>query len=196
VDPARYGPVIYIAHYWQNALSPNQIWVASNCEQVELFVNNRSKGRRSPNRFMSLPHPLFVWSSVPFEAGELKAIGYIGDTVAAISVRRTPGVPVSLVMAPDDTLLEQEGDMTRVVVTAVDSFGQVVPRASNTITLSVSGAGDFLGESPIALEDGKTAFYVKTRQNQTGVITCRACSQRLKGANALISVRENPRIQD
>jgi beta-galactosidase len=195
-DPAVYGPMVYIAHYWKKALTPNDVWVVSNCEKVELFVNNVSQGRRSPSRYRSLTHPLFVWRSVPFEAGELKAVGCIGDTAAATFVRRTPGAPVSLVMAPDDTVLEEGGDMTRVIVTEVDSNGQVVPRTNDIVTISVSGAGDFLGESPIALEDGKTAFFVKTRANQTGAITCRAQCQRLKGANTFMTVRANPRIKD
>ncbi len=188
-DPIVYGPMVYIAHYWKKALTPNNVWVASNCEKVELFVNDSSKGKYSPNRFLSLRHPLFVWDSVPFEAGELKAIGYIGDKAAATFVRRTPGVPVRLIIAPDDTVLEQGGDMTRVVVTAVDSFGQVVPQTNDIVSISVNGAGDFLGESPIALEDGKTAFFVKTRAGQTGAITCRACCKKMTETNTRVSVR-------
>jgi beta-galactosidase len=191
-DPAVYGPMVYIAHYWKKALKPNDVWVASNCEKVELFVNNVSKGRRAPDRYRSLPHPLFVWKSVPFKAGELKAVGYIGDTAAATFVRRTPGAPVQLQMTPDDTVLEEGGDMTRVVVTAIDGYGQTVPQVSDTVTLSASGAGDFLGESPIALEDGKTAFFVKTRTGEDGAITCTAQCRRLTEAKALIAVRARP----
>jgi len=188
-NPALYAPMVYIAHYWQKALSPNNVWVASNCEKVELFVNNRSKGTRFSGRYRSLPHPLFVWDSLLFNAGELKAIGYIGDSAVASFVRRTPKAPVRLVMTPDDTILNEGGDMTRVVVTAVDANGQVVPRANIKVTLSVNGAGDFLGESPIVLEDGKTAFFVKTRADETGEISCRASSQKLTEATVGITVR-------
>jgi beta-galactosidase len=187
-DPSVYGPMVFVAHYWKKALTPNDVWVASNCEKVELFVNNVSKGKRSPDRYPSLSHPLFVWKSIPFKAGELKAVGYIGDAVAATFVRKTPGTPVRLAMVPDDTVLEEGGDMTRVVVTAVDSNGEVVPQTSDLVMLSVSGAGDFLGESPINLEDGKTAFFVKTRAHRTGNITCRAAGNKLTEANFLISV--------
>jgi hypothetical protein len=107
----------------------------------------------------------------------------------ATFVRRTPASPVRLVLTPDDSVLNEGGDMTRVVVTAVDAFGQVVPRTNFTVTLSASGAGDFLGESPIALEDGKTAFFVKTRAYETGTISCRASSSKLTEANVCITVR-------
>ena len=187
-DPALYGPIVYIAHYWEKALTPNTVFVASNCEKVELFVNNVSRGRRSPGRFLSLSHPLFVWDSLPFEAGELKAVGYLHDSAAATFVRRTPGVPIRLDIVPDDTTLETGGDMTRIVVTAVDSYGQVVPQTSDIVNISVGGAGDFLGESAIALEDGKTAFFVKTRENQTGTITCQARGKKMTGAQVQITV--------
>jgi beta-galactosidase len=188
-DPSLYGPMVFIAHYWRKALRPDDVWVASNCEKVELFVNHVSKGKRSPDRYPSLTHPLFVWKSIPFEAGELKAVGYIGGAVAATFVRKTPGTPVRLVMAPDDTVLEEGGDMTRVIVSEVDSNGQVVPQTNDVVKISVSGAGDFLGESPITLEDGKTAFFVKTRDHQTGNITCRAVGNNLTEANTCISVQ-------
>ena len=41
-DPAMVGPMVYIAHYWKKPLAHNEVWVASNCEQVELFVNGKS----------------------------------------------------------------------------------------------------------------------------------------------------------
>ena len=91
-------------------------------------------------------------------------------------------------MTPDDTVLNEGGDMTRVVVTAVDSFGQVVPRNNCAVSITVDGAGDFLGESPITLEDGKTAFFVKTRAEQIGDITCSATGDKIEGARARIVV--------
>jgi beta-galactosidase len=180
--------MVYIAHYWQKPLKPNNVWIASNCERVELFVNGRSRGTRSPERYRSLRHPLFVWKAVPFRTGELKAVGYIGNAVAAVALRKTPGTAVELRILPDDTLLTTGGDMTRVAVVAIDSSGQAVRRMNDPVTLSVSGAGDFLGESPVLLENGKTAFFVKTRAEQTGAVICRARCRNMAGATARIAV--------
>ncbi len=195
-DPGLYGPMVFIAHRWEKAQTPDDVWVASNCGKVELFVNGVSLGRRAPSRFMALPHPLFLWKSVPFRAGEIKAVGYIGDKPAATCVRYTPGAPVRLAMIPDDTVLEEGGDMTRIAVTAVDAHGQAVPHCGRAITLSVSGAGEFLGESPVALEDGKTAFYVKTPAHRAGEIDCRASAAGLVGAQARIRVRGDQNRKD
>ena len=188
-NPAIYGPTLFIAHYWEKSLVPaNDVWVVSNCDSVELFVNGISQGKHGPQYYKNLPHPLYKWSAVPYAAGELKAIGYIQGSAVTSFVRHTPGKAIKLVVSPDTSALFDNGDMTRVVVTAVDTFGQVVPRNGDIVTLSVSGAGKFLGESPIALEDGKTAFFVQTRENEQGTIVCQAVSSTLPTATATISV--------
>ncbi len=191
-DPATVGPMVYIAHSWKNPLVPNDVWVAGNCEQVELFVNGKSLGRKTPDQYPHLPHPLTVWKGVAFTPGEIKAVGYIRGAIAATHVRMTPGPPVALKIIPDDTVLVDGGDMTRVVVIAVDKYGQTVPGAKNAVALSVSGAADFAGQSLIALEDGITAFFVKTRSEETGIARCRAESRGLAAATALLTVSGDP----
>jgi beta-galactosidase len=191
-DPAVIGPTVYIAHYWDKKLVPNDVWVASNCEQVELFVNGQSLGKKSPDQYPSLPHPLAVWKAVTFKEGEIKAVGYLKDTIAVSHVRRTPGKPIALKILPDDTVLVEGGDMTRVVVVAVDRYGQTAPAAKNVVELSVSGASDFEGMNPIALEDGKTAFFVKTRADETGSVECHAESNGLSSASVRLKVSGDP----
>ena len=191
-DPSVAGPMVYIAHYWKKPLVPNDVWVASNCDQVELFVNGKSLGKKTPDQYPSLSHPLTVWKGVRFKPGEIKAVGYRKDSVVATHVRRTPGPPVALKIIPDDTVLVEGGDMTRIVVVAVDRHNQTVPAAKNAVGFSVSGVGDFIGMSPIALEDGKTAFFVKTRDDETGEVMCRVESPGLAAASARLRVSGDP----
>ena len=89
-------------------------------------------------------------------------------------------------------MLVAGGDMTRLVVVALDRYGQTVPAANNTVALSVSGVADFIGETPIALEDGKTAFFVKTRADETGPVVCRAACKGLAAASAHLTVKTDP----
>ncbi|MGB7568153.1 MAG: glycoside hydrolase family 2 TIM barrel-domain containing protein [Chitinivibrionales bacterium] len=188
-DPTLYGPMVHIMSYWKSnsPVSPT-LFVASNCDSVELFVNGVSQGMKSSGYWSNLPHPVFGWPNVTYAAGNLKANGYAGGALKATETWYTPGTATKLVMVPDTTVIFEGGDMTRVVVEAVDANNQYVPYNSATVTLSANGAGDFIGESPIALEDGKTCFYVKTRASATGAITCNATATGLTAASSTITV--------
>jgi beta-galactosidase len=187
-DATLYGPMIRILNYWKSNSPASYVYVASNCDQVELFVNGASKGKITPASYSHLPSPLATFSVGSFTSGNLKADGYIGGVLKVSETWYTPGAATKLVLTPDDATLNPGGDMTRVVVMAEDANNQYVPYNSTSVTLSASGAGDFLGESPIALEDGKTCFYVKTRASTAGTITCSASATGLTGASATINV--------
>jgi beta-galactosidase len=191
-DPTMAGPMVEILHTWRKKLSPNDVWVAGNCKRVELFINGTSLGQKKPDQYQFLRYPLTVWKNVAFSPGEIKAVGYIGDSVAATTIRITPGPVVALKIIPDDTMIVAGGDMTRIVVLAVDRHGQTVPQANNVVALSVAGAADFIGQSLIALEDGKTAFFVKSRSDETGVALCSAEAVGLAVVGATIKISTDP----
>jgi beta-galactosidase len=188
-DPALYGPMVHIAHYWEEFMGTADIRVASNCDSVAFFVNNRSLGRASVREYTSLPYPLFVWRKVPFEAGEIKAVGYIGGRQVALQARHTPGPAVKLSVVADDTVLSAGGDMTRVVVSACDSAGQAVPHECSVVRVSSEGPAEFYGEHTVALEAGQTAFFLKTGIGK-GMVRCRAESEAMKPAETVVAVRE------
>jgi beta-galactosidase len=168
-NPATCGYMVYIAND-RTPSSPTTVTVFSNCPTVELFRNGVSLGSKSGSQGAHLPHPVFQWVGVA-AGGTLKAIGSAGGVSHQVS---EPGSPVKITLTPDDAQLNDGGDMTRVIVSLVDSSGRFVRSRSDSITMSASGAGDFIGEARSALEGGQFAFYVKTRDGVTGPITCQA----------------------
>ncbi len=187
-DPVIYGPMVHICSYWTSASLPN-ILVVSNCDDVELYqdgvlVNTKIR------HYKNLPHPIFLWTKVYYKPGELKAIGYIGGIQKATHIVRNPGTPTKLAVVPDTNVIYEGGDMTQVTVSLLDEHGQILHLRADSITLSASGAGDFIGETKTALEGGQMAFYVKTRASQRGIITCQASCAGLSGT-ATITVTEN-----
>jgi beta-galactosidase len=193
-DPDLYGSMVYIAHYWDRGLEPNDVWVVSNCDSVGLFVEGVSQGIKRPFEYMHLPHPLFVWRSVPFIKGTVKAVGYLHGVPAAEMVRITPGPPLALMVSADDTELETGGDMTRIEVKAVDSNNQLVPRTGSMVKLKVTGAAHFLGENPAKLEDGKTAFYIQSRTGKAGTVICSARAKGLKKGTVNVKVHKGLKL--
>jgi beta-galactosidase len=189
-DPAIYGPMLSIANFWRSG-SPTDLRVFSNCDQVELFVNGVSKGKATPNENTSLPQPIFGWSSA-ISSGNLKADGYIGNNKVVSQTWYTPGTPTKITLTPDTSAIFDNGDMTRVTVMVGDANNPFVPYDKTSVTLTVSGAGDFIGESPIAMENGVSAFYVRSRAGQTGTITCSATASSLTPGSAAIQVIPKP----
>ena len=186
-DPSE-EKVLYIANYWTTG-SPSSVLVLSNCDEVELFVNGVSKGRKSPNKYMNLPHPAFEFTGNTFSAGELRAVGYINGEMVTETTRKTPGSAAKLILEADyDTLAADGTDMTAVTVTAVDADGTRMPYAANTVTIDLEGEGKFIGEKSIDLEGGRVGFLVQSKYLEAGTITCEVTSPGLESDTCEITV--------
>jgi beta-galactosidase len=80
---------------------------------------------------------------VPFEPGELKAIAYEeGEEIATKSLK-TAGDPASIRLIADrDEINTDRNDLSFVKIEIVDESGQVVPRDSIKIKLTLTGNGE------------------------------------------------------
>ncbi len=187
-DPALYGPYVSIASQWTPGISSSTVLVGGNCQQVELFANGASRGRINPNAFTSLPHPMFQFTGLTVSSGQLRADCYIGGQIVATDTKFTPGAATRLTLTADDSSIKADGaDMTRVVVKALDSNNQVVPTNNAAVTFTITGPGAVVGESPLALEAGTGAVYLKSALGQTGTLTLTASSPGLSSASASVN---------
>ncbi len=178
--------VLYIAGYWTEE-SPLEVEIYSNCDEVELFINGSSQGRRKPALYTNIPHPAFLFEGLVFEPGELEAVGYIADREVARTIRRTPEAPDRIAVTPDyDSLLADGADMTCVTVELLDKNGTRLPYSDNEVEISVSGPGEFIGESPVALEGGRIGFLVKGKPHQAGSILCTVTADGIKAGSCKI----------
>ena len=114
--------------------------VFTNCDEVELFVNSRSHGRKT------LPRNSHVAWIVRYEPGAIEAIGYRGKKRVATAKRETTGPAARLVLEADRMSINADGaDVAFVTVSAVDSKGRLVPTANDLVQLNISGAGAIIG---------------------------------------------------
>lgn len=182
------GPMVFIANYW-TAASPNSVKVYSNCDQIKLYINDVLQDTRSPDtgtNTANLLHPPFTFTALTWEAGELKAEGYIGGQLVATHVVRTPGDAASLDINFDIGTLQTGGDMTFVYVSVLDPNGTVVPDADNEVTLGVSGPAVLAGPSQFQAEAGIASFLLKTTTN-AGQITVNASAAGLTGDTVYVT---------
>ena len=183
-------PIVYIASHWDNYAS-SSVTVFSNCDEVEIFVNGVSVGRKKPNLYMNLPHPVFAFHNVVYKAGEIRAAGYINGGEVASHTVKTPGAPVKLILKPQyDTIVADGSDFTSVAVYAVDQNGTFVPYADNTVTITLNGEGRFIGEKSIALEGGRTAFFIQSEFKKTGTAIATVTADNLECATCEIEIAE------
>ena len=134
-------PMVHILPHWnwEDKNGKNvPVFVYSSGDEVELFLNDRSLGKK-----VKQPYEYrFRWDSVCYESGELKAIAYKDGKKWAEKHVRTTGKPVKLKLTPDKTVLKSDGeDLIFVRVSILDADGNEVPTAEPVITSSVSGPG-------------------------------------------------------
>jgi beta-galactosidase len=135
-------PVLHLFPHWNWAGKEGQeilVWVHSNCEEVELFLNGVSLGKK-----VTKPYQHLEWK-VKYAPGKLVAKGVRkGRTIEAI--QETTGAPVAIRLTADRSkLLADNADISVVKVEVVDAKGRFVPIADNKIRFSIEGAGKIIG---------------------------------------------------
>ena len=130
------GPVLHILPHWthpgkEGAAIP--VWVYSNCETVELFLNGRSAGRQKTAGNMKLR-----WD-ISYTPGVLEAVGEKqGQKI--VSTVKTADSPAAVSLSGDTDNLKAGGiDIAQITASVVDAAGNFVPYADNRIYFHVHG---------------------------------------------------------
>jgi beta-galactosidase len=119
---------------------PIAVWVYSNCDEVELFLNKKSLGRKS------MPRRGHLEWQVNYAPGALLARGFKSGKAVAEDSRETTDVPALIKMIPDRASIAADGrDVSVVTISALDSQNRIVPTASNQVTFEIDGPGKILG---------------------------------------------------
>ena len=176
---------------------PLEVDVYSSCEEVELFLNGRSLGRKPTNRSTEFTAK---WD-VPYQAGVLKAVGYDAGRQVSSSELRTAGEPTRITLAADRSNIKADGeDLSYVTVELTDARGVRNPKAENLVRFSVEGPGAIVAvgnANPVSTESyqqsqrkawqGRCLVVVKS-ERRAGRVIVKASSQGLPPATLAINV--------
>jgi len=135
--------VLHLLPHWNWAVrdkEPITVRAYTNADEVELFLNDQTLGRKT------VPRGGFVEWPVVYQAGTLRAEGYrAGQRVSSAKVETT-GPSAEIVLTPDRATLHGDGeDCALITVSARDREGRVVPTASDAVEFELSGPGRIIG---------------------------------------------------
>ncbi|WP_207513748.1 beta-galactosidase GalA [Longitalea luteola] len=128
--------VLHISPHWNwkgKEGQPIEVWVNTNADNVELFLNGRSLGKKDMPRNSHL-----TWS-VPYEPGTLEAVAYKKGRKLTSKVETT-GEPHEIILSPYKTTMLGDGkDIAVINISVADRQGREVPDAAHLIRFSLKG---------------------------------------------------------
>ncbi len=201
-------PMIHILPHWNWRGMEGQkipVFAYTNCEEAELFLNGKSLGRKQKGKDLTaipaefhgfekgLYHSKYRLSwDVPYQAGQLKVIGYNKGKAVTEKEINTAGDPYKIILEADRTTIKADDyDLSYITFCIEDKNGNLCPLADNRVQFTVSGQGNIeaIGNGdPTSLEvfksDNRKAFngfgmLIVRSTNTKGKIEIKASSDGL-----------------
>ena len=132
-------------NFREGALLP--IYTYTNADEVELFINGKSYGRRSNNKSNPKQRNAIYWDSIPYSPGHAEAVAYIDGRKVATHRIETAGRTARLEVTVDEgngPLASDGVSLRHISVRAVDSKGRTVPGDNRSIKVDVNGGAELV----------------------------------------------------
>lgn len=174
-------PMVHVLPHWNWEGSEGEIIPVvsyTNCDEVELFVNGKSLGRKVKGvdltdvftEYRGFEKGVFKskyrlsWD-VPYQPGTITAVAYKNGKKAASKTITTAGKPAKILLDSDRQLLNADGyDLSFITVSIVDQNGNFCPLADNLVNVSVTGNGvlEAVGNGNSASLESFKEDFIKT----------------------------------
>jgi beta-galactosidase len=195
VNPMWSSPKM-TTHWNYEQPSVQEYAVFSNCDEIEVKVNNTVYPRRKPSDYSSK----YVRSYVMYEPGTVTVAGYRNGRKVAEDVVRTADAPAKLMVSADRTEIASDFyDLCYFRVTPLDKNGVVCETADNLVKFSVEGPGEIVAvdngdlfanyhyqDSAVPCFRGGATVVVKAKPGATGEIKVKAESNGMTSAEASV----------
>ncbi len=194
------NPVLHVFPHWNWKEGDNiDIWVYTNCREVELFLNDKSLGVKK-----KMPEDLRLIWNVPYIEGKIKAVGKTKDKEIISKEVKTAGDPAKIILSADRNTISADGrDLSFVTVSITDKESTLVPDASNLVKFEISGEG-FIAGVDNGLQTSHEPFRADYRKafnglclvviqsnERAGKITLKAKSEGLEEASVVIEAKRH-----
>lgn len=179
--------VLHILPHWNWAGKEGQtidVWCYSNCDEVELFLNEKSLGRKE------MPLNSHLQWEVSYEPGKLEAKGYINGEIIARKVRETIGASTQLRLSPDRLEIRADNEDVAIVTVAVlDGQGRLAPTAQDEVNFEVSNNAKIIG-----VGNGNPSSHEQDKANKRKVFNglCQVIIQSTREAGEIQLMAKSP----
>ncbi len=176
-----------IASHWNFAKNDvDTVFVYSNTEEVELFLNKKSLGKKRIDK-----NTYVAQYQVKYQEGTLMAVAYNQGKKVSQHILKTADKPQQLVLTPEKETVElSKGELIFIPIEIADKNGVRCPNATNNIKISVEGAGELIGmdsgnqnSHELYKIDNRNAYegriLVTIRPTKAGSVTVKAISDNL-----------------
>jgi len=149
-------PMAHILPHWNwpervGKITPVHVYTSG--DEAELFINNKSMGRKKKNVGITFR---IVWDSVRYEPGTIKVIAYKKGKQWATDEVKTTGEPTKLTLTADRSIIKNDGsDLSYITVAVKDKNGLTVPLAHPEINFEIEGTGEI-----VATDNGDATSFV------------------------------------
>jgi len=135
--------VLHISPHWNwpdKVGKTIDVWVNTNADDVELFLNGKSLGKKEMPRNSHLK-----WENVVYEPGTLEAVAYKKGRKLTSKVETT-GQASKIIVSPDKTIMLADGQDANIVnISFLDDKGREVPDANNMVYFTLLGDAKIIG---------------------------------------------------
>lgn len=132
--------VLHIAPHWNWKEGENlKVWINSNAESIELFLNGKSLGRKV------MPRNGHLEWEVTYKPGRLRALAFKNGRKFEKSIETTGKVHEIVLTPSKESIRANEKDAVVVNISTRDKKGREVPDCNNLIKFSLSGDAKIIG---------------------------------------------------
>jgi beta-galactosidase len=187
-----------IGHWTYPANTRKTVYVASNGDDVELFLNGQSLGHGKVSNYY-----LFTFPDVTWAPGELKAVAYHKGKIIASQTKHTVGPPVALRLTPSvgsKGFLADGSDVALLDIEVVDAKGDRCPTFQQRVDFALTGPGIWRGgynsgkahsinNSFLDVECGINRVAVRSSRTPGAITVTARCGDLKPASVALTSLR-------
>lgn len=205
-------PMIHILPHWNwegTGIKEIPVYCYTNCEEVELFVNGKSQGKKIKGIDKTrIPVSFWAWGNRPkyfdspyrlnwnvtYEPGEIEVVAYNNGIEVKRNKITTAGAPNKIEMIPDRAIIDADGeDLSFITVRIEDENSNFCPLADHKVefkvtgpgTISAVGNGNAASIEPFQANfrkafNGLCLLVIKSKKGESGEVLIEASSDGLE----------------